>query len=59
MSHPLGPPAARTPAPAARRDRLIRLTARRVGRLLRPTRPDPPPPAEVAPAQDRPGWSGS
>jgi hypothetical protein len=59
MSHHLGPPAALAPERVARRDRLIHLTARLVGRLIRPTLPDQPPTAEVAHAPDRPGWSVS
>lgn len=59
MAHHLGPPAALAPEPVARRDRLIRLTARLVGRMIRPTLPDQPPTAEVEPEQDSPGCSVS
>jgi len=59
MSHHLGPPAALAPEPVARRDRLIRLTARLVGRMIRPTLPDQPPTAEVEHAQDSPVCSVS
>ena len=57
MSHHRGPPAALAPPPVARRDRLIRLTARLVGRMIRPTLPDQPPTAAVEHAQDRSGGS--
>lgn len=52
MSHHLRPPAALAPEPVARRDRLIRLTARLVGRMIRPTLPDQPPTAAVEHEQD-------
>jgi hypothetical protein len=52
MSHPLGPPAALAPDPLARRDRLIRLTARLVGRMLLPIPPAQPPIAEGEPEQE-------
>ncbi|HEX9869603.1 MAG TPA: hypothetical protein VGC99_13605 [Candidatus Tectomicrobia bacterium] len=47
MSHHLGPPAALAADPVARRDRLIRLIARLVGRLLLPPPRDQPPTAAV------------
>lgn len=47
MSHHLGPPAALAPEPVVRRDRLIRLTAQLVGRMLRPTPMDQPPASEA------------
>jgi hypothetical protein len=59
MSHHLGPPAAIAANPIARRDRLIRLTARLVGRLLLPTARDQPPTAAVEHEQDRSGGSPS
>jgi hypothetical protein len=55
MSHPLGPPTALAPEPVVWRDRLIRLTAQLVGRMLLPTPADQPPTAE---AEDEHGHSG-
>ena len=59
MSHHLGPPAAPAPAPGVWRDRLTRLTAQLVGRMLPLTPPDQPPTAEAEDAHGRSGSSTS
>jgi hypothetical protein len=47
MSHSLGPPAALTSEPGVWNERLIRLTAQLVGRMLRPSPTDQLPASEA------------